>query len=164
MRTITFDNKIVAGGPDDLDGIFWSANSIGLNSGTIKLAAKGVPLYAVLDHPAQGPLATHTVDLTVPVLSSASAAAGTVLLLTYDDDLDNASTPAASDSSVTVGKEEAAAPDAVSISGPTVVLTVGSAMSVDDTATVLYTKPASNPIKNMVNLGGCRLHLRGGYD
>ncbi len=79
---------------------------------------------------------------------------GTTLTLTFNDMLDATSKPAASAASPSTAFEVRAGTTAllpvtgVSISGSTVVLTLGAAARQGETVTVTYTKPDSNPIKD----------------
>ena len=81
-----------------------------------------------------------------PGLTSASVE-GTSLVLTYDQDLDTGSEPAASAYSVTVNGT-AAAPSEVSIDGKKVTLTLTAAVATTDTVTVSYTVPGSSPVRD----------------
>ena len=80
-----------------------------------------------------------------PVLESAKAD-GTSLVLTYAEDLDTGSTPAASAYAVTVDGT-AAAPSSVSVSGRTVTLTLAAAVTGGEAVTLEYT-PGSNPVQD----------------
>ena len=80
-----------------------------------------------------------------PGLKSASVD-GTSLVLTYDQDLDTGSVPAADAYSVTVNGT-AAEPLSVSVSGRTVTLTLANAVTTADIVTVTYT-PGSNPVQD----------------
>ena len=78
-------------------------------------------------------------ETTPPELSTATVD-GATLTLTYDEALDEASGPAADAFSVTVGGTGRAV-DGVSVSGCSVILTLGSAVAAADTVTVSYTVP-----------------------
>ena len=80
-----------------------------------------------------------------PVLESAKAD-GTSLVLTYAEDLDTGSTPAASAYAVTVDGT-AAAPSSVSVSGRTVTLTLAAAVTGGEAVTLEYS-PGSNPVQD----------------
>ena len=79
------------------------------------------------------------------MLESAKAD-GTSLVLTYAEDLDTGSTPAASAYAVTVDGT-AAAPSSVSVSGRTVTLTLAAAVTGGEAVTLEYT-PGSNPVQD----------------
>ena len=78
-------------------------------------------------------------DSTAPSLDTATVD-GTSLVLTYDETLDEDSTPLASAYSVTVAGTSAA-PSSVSISGMAVTLTLASTVIAGETVTVSYTVP-----------------------
>ena len=84
---------------------------------------------------------------TAPVLSTATVN-GASLVLTYDGALDTGSVPAASAYSVKVGSAAAAAPSSVAISGSAVTLTLATAAEYDETVTVTYTVPTTNPVQD----------------
>ncbi len=71
---------------------------------------------------------------------------GTTLTLTFNDMLDATSKPAVGAFEVRAGTTALLPVTAVSISGSTVVLTLGAAARRGETVTVTYTKPASNAI------------------
>ena len=73
---------------------------------------------------------------------------GTSLVLTYDQDLDTSSIPAASAYEVKVDDGTGASPSSVSVAGKTVTLTLASAVTAANTVTLSYTAPASNPIQD----------------
>ncbi len=89
---------------------------------------------------------TLDADTTAPTLSSA-AVNGTALTLTYSEDLDTSSTPAATAFAVTVDSGTAASPSSVAIAGKVVTLTLGSAVTSGQTVTVSYTVPTGNNSK-----------------
>ena len=99
------------------------------------------------------PFATRTLTLgfddVAPTLSDA-VVDGTSLVLTYNEDLDESSTPATSAYSVTVGSATAAAPTNVAVAGRTVTLTLATAAVAPDTVTVVYTVPSTNPVQDVV--------------
>ena len=86
-------------------------------------------------------------DTTVPTLSTATVD-GTSLVLTYDEALDTSSEPATSDYSVSVAGGTGVAPSSVDVSGMTVTLTLGTAVTAEQTVTVTYTVPGSNPVQD----------------
>ena len=80
----------------DTDGVSIDANSLSLNSGTIKDSTDDID--AVLNHRAVAANAGHKVDGVKPELATAvgAVANGATLTLTYDEPLDGTSMPAAS--------------------------------------------------------------------
>ena len=84
--------------------------------------------------------ATGTPRETTPPELSTATVDGPTLTLTYDEALDEASGLAADAFSVTVGGTGRAV-DGVSVSGSSVILTLGSAVTAADTVTVSYTVP-----------------------
>ncbi len=88
-----------------------------------------------------------TPDTTAPVLDTATVN-GTSLVLTYDEDLDEDSVPAASDFTVTVAGSSVAV-SGVEISGKAVTLTLAARAPYGDTVSLSYTVPASNPIQDV---------------
>ncbi|WP_294511086.1 SwmB domain-containing protein, partial [uncultured Intestinimonas sp.] len=84
-------------------------------------------------------------DTTAPTLSSA-AIDGTSLVLTYDETLDESSTPDASDFTVS-GIAAGSDVSSVAVSGTTVTLTMANAAVFSDTVTISYT-PGTNPIQD----------------
>ena len=74
---------------------------------------------------------------------------GDQLVLTFAEDLDTTSKPAAGAFMVTVDSGTAAAPDSVdTISGKTVTMTLATAVTTGQTVTVSYTVPTSNPLQD----------------
>ena len=84
--------------------------------------------------------ATGTPGETTPPELSTATVDGATLTLTYDEDLDEASEPSSDAFSVTVGGTGRAV-DGVSVSGSSVILTLGSAVASGATVTVSYTVP-----------------------
>ena len=84
--------------------------------------------------------ATGTPRETTPPELATATVDGTTLTLTYDKDLDENSEPSSDAFSVTVGGTGRAV-DGVSVSGSSVILTLGSAVTSEDTVTVSYTVP-----------------------
>ena len=146
---VTFEYTVEAGDSDDHDGISWGADTLSLNGGSIFIPSKGalIPRHPDLVNAAQGALSDHKVDTTKPSLVSASAM-GTMLTLTFSEDL-NTTAPAATAFTVTVAGGSGANPTAVSVSGSEVTLTVGTAVTTGQTVTVSYAKPTMNPIKDL---------------
>ena len=90
---------------------------------------------------------TRTVDDIPPSLKAATVD-GSSLVLTYNEALAEASVPAASAYSVSVASGAGTAPSSVDVSGRTVTLTLGTAVTAGQTVTVTYTVP-SNPVKDL---------------
>ena len=84
--------------------------------------------------------ATGTPRETTPPELATATVDGTTLTLTYDEDLDENSEPSSAAFSVTVGGTGRPV-DGVSVSGSSVILTLGSAVTSEDTVTVTYTVP-----------------------
>ncbi len=82
---------------------------------------------------------------------------GASLVLTYHEDLDTGSVPAASAYSVVVDGGAGTAPSGVSVSGKTVTLTLASAVGSGQVVTVTYTAPASNPLQDASGLAAVPL-------
>ena len=148
-RKLLFRHEVATGDADDHDGISWGANAFSLNGGTIKFMHTDVAqqVNANLDHAAQGALPSHKVDTTKPSLESASAM-DTALTLTFSEEL-NTTAPANTFFTVKVDGGSGVNPTAVSISGSVVTLTLASAVTAGQTVTVSYTKPSTNPIKDL---------------
>ena len=146
---VTFEYTVEAGDSDDHDGISWGADTLSLNGGSIFVSSKGalIPRHPDLVNAAQGALSAHKVDTTKPSLVSASAM-GTMLTLTFSEDL-NTTAPASAAFTVTVDGGSGVNPTAVSISGSDVTLTVGTAVTTGQTVTVSYAKPGTNNIKDL---------------
>ena len=86
--------------------------------------------------------ATGTPRETTPPELSTATVDGATLTLTYDEDLDENSEPSSDAFSVTVGGTGRAV-DGVSVSGSSVILTLGSAVTSGATVTVSYTAPTA---------------------
>ena len=74
---------------------------------------------------------------------------GTALTLTFSEALDETSVPAAGDFSVSVDGATATAPASLSLSGNTMTFTLATAVTSGQTVTIAYTKPTSDPIKDL---------------
>ena len=94
----------------------------------------------------EGQKVTVSVNL-MPRLVSATVD-GTSLVLTYTEDLDTGSMPAANAYTVKVDGGSGAAPSSVSIAGTEVTLTLATAVTAGQTVTVSYTLPSSNPLQD----------------
>ena len=93
-----------------------------------------------------------TVGANLPPGLDTATVDGTSLVLTYDQQLDTASVPAASAYSVKVDGGAGAAPSSVAITGKTVTLTLATAVTSSRTVTVSYTVPADNPVQDESDL------------
>ena len=142
----------VATGDEDHDGISWGANALGLNGGSIKFmhTDPAEQVDAVLDHAAQGALSAQKVDGTKPTLVEA-VVDQTTLTLTFHEEL-NTTAPANTAFTVKVDGGSGTNPTDVSISGRVVTLTLGAAVTPDQTVTVTYTEPSNNQIKDLSGL------------
>ena len=145
----TFEYTVASTDPDDGDGISWGANALRLNGGSITFDAKEalIPRNADLAHDAQGALPGQKVDTTKPSLEEAEVDEATLSLF-FSEEL-NTTAPANTDFTVSVDGGTGANPTAVSISGSVVTLTLAAAVTQDQTATVSYAKPSTNPIKDL---------------
>ena len=88
----------------------------------------------------------NTPDTTAPVLSTATVT-GASLVLTYNEALDTASTPATSAFTVTLAGT-ATTVSGVSVTGSTVTLTLSPAAAHDETVVVSYVVPNANRIQD----------------
>ena len=149
---VTFSYR-VADRETDTDGVSIEANSLSLNSGTIKDSTDDID--AVLNHRAVAANAGHKVDGVKPELATAvgAVANGATLTLTYDEPLDGTSMPAASTFTVAGGSQSRTV-SGVRVSGSTVELTVDPAVEQGETGIrVSYTVPTgmgASPIRDAV--------------
>ena len=149
---VTFSYR-VADRETDTDGVSIEANSLSLNSGTIKDSTDDID--AVLNHRAVAANAGHKVDGVKPELATAvgAVANGATLTLTYDEPLDGTSMPAASAFTVAGGSQSRTV-TGVRVSGSTVELTVDPAVEQAETGIrVSYTVPTgmgASPIRDAV--------------
>ena len=106
-----------------------------------------------LQDPAGNDVATfadQVVTNTTPPEFSSAAVNGATLTVTFNEDLDTGSVPAPGDFHVTVGDSRRNVADAgVAIAGATVTLTLESAVVAGDTVKVRYTKPSTNPLRDI---------------
>ena len=150
----------VAVGESDTDGVSIEANSLSLNSGTIKDGTDDID--AVLNHRAVAANAGHKVDGVRPELETTGGAVanGTNLTLTYDEPLDGSSMPPASSFTVSGGNQSRTV-TGVRVSGSTVELTVDPAVEQAETGIrVSYTVPTgmgASPIRDAVGNGALGL-------
>jgi uncharacterized repeat protein (TIGR01451 family) len=87
-------------------------------------------------------------DTYPPVLQKAEIEAGTVIVLTYNEPLDPASTPAPADFTVKVGGTAQPAPATPVVDGRTVTIPLAEPVIAGDAITVSYT-PGSAPIRDL---------------
>ena len=97
--------------------------------------------------------ATGTPRETTPPELSTATVDGATLTLTYDEALDGNSEPSPDAFSVNVGGTGRAV-DGVSVSGSSVILTLGSAVASGTTVTVSYTAPADTAAPRIRDLAG----------
>ena len=97
--------------------------------------------------------ATGTPRETTPPELATATVDGTTLTLTYDEDLDENSEPSSDAFSVTAGGTGRAV-DGVSVSGSSVILTLGSAVAAEETVTVSYAAPADTAALRIRDLAG----------
>ena len=97
--------------------------------------------------------ATATPRETTPPEFSTATVDGATLTLTYDEVLDENSEPSSDAFSVTVGGTGRAV-DGVSVSSSSVILTLGSAVTSEDTVTVSYTVPTDAAAPRIRDLAG----------
>lgn len=149
--TSTAFTYTVASGDTDTDGISINANTLELNSGTIRDAANN---NATLTHLAVAASTSQKVDTTFPTFSSAASnLLGTQIVLTYSEAL-SSTTAATSTFAVTVNSQSATVSSA-SVLGSTVTLAIGTIIKIGDTATVTYTDPtAGNDGSAVQDTGG----------
>ena len=97
-----------------------------------------------------------TVSLNFPPTLSTTTATRTALVLTYDEDLDDSSVPAASAYAVTVDGSDRTV-SSVAISGKRVTLTLVSAVTSGQTVIVSYTVPNTNPVQDATGIDAAAL-------
>ena len=110
----------------------------GLTDG-VEYAVRVIAVNDVGDGPPSDEAKGTPRETTPPELATATVG-GTTLTLTYDEALDENSEPSSDAFSVTVGGTGRAV-DGVSVSGSSVMLTLGSAVASGATVTVSYTVP-----------------------
>ena len=110
----------------------------GLTDG-VEYAVRVIAVNDISDGPPSDEATGTPRETTPPELSTATVD-GATLTLTYDEDLDENSEPSSDAFSVTVGGTGRAV-DGVSVSGSSVILSLGSAVTAADTVTVTYTVP-----------------------
>ena len=112
-------------------------DSLALNGGAI---ADGDGNDADIGHEGAGALFLPAADETAPQLQSATVD-GSVLILTFDEELDAGVTLAVSDFTVNVNGEPRSL-TAVGVGGDIVLLALSTAVESDDQVTVSYSKPS----------------------
>ena len=110
----------------------------GLSDG-VEYAVRVIAVNDVDDGPPSDEATGTPRETTPPELATATVD-GPTLTLTYDEALDEASEPSSDAFSVAVGGTGRAV-DGVSVSGSSVILTLGSVVTSEDTVTVSYTVP-----------------------
>ena len=137
----------VAENDEDTNGIAITADSLTLNSGTIKEGTTD----AALPHDAVAADPTHKVDGVRPTVVSAVIAAAALdeIVITFSETL-SSTTPAAAAFTVTVDMGTAPGVSTVSASGATVTLTLASEVTDEQTVTVNYKDPTDGNDTNAI--------------
>ena len=102
---------------------------------------------------------TTVPDTAAPVLQT-TAVNGAMLVLNYNEALDESSEPAPGAYSVSLGGAAGAAPRSVDVSGNTVTLTLATAAAHGQAVTVSYTAPATNPVQDTAGNDAANLSNR----
>ena len=123
----------------------------GLTDG-VEYAVRVIAVNDVGDGPPSDEATGTPRETTPPELATATVD-GATLTLTYDEDLDEASEPSSDAFSATVGGTGRAV-DGVSVSGSSVILTLGSAVASGATVTVSYTVPTDAAAARIRDLAG----------
>ena len=121
-------------GGDDTDGVSVEAGKIRRNGGLITSSSGD---RVDLNHPALGTQSGHKVDGTRPMLDSRPVANGDTLELVFSEALDQGEKPPTSAFTVWVNGSTRGVSD-VAMSGSTITLTLASALSAGDSASVKY--------------------------
>ena len=142
----------VAENDSDHDGVSVAAGDIALNGGTIRDESDH---DAVLAHPALATQTAHQVDGVRLALTATGGAVanGAVLVLTWDEPLDESSVPAPGAFAVTVGNTPRGVAD-VTVAGSAVTLTLAAAVTANDTVTVSYTVPTDPAAARLEDAAG----------
>ena len=122
--------------------------TVGTDSATLSPGREQWDLFHPRHIPGLGGGQELAVCANLPPGLKSARVDGTSLVLTYDQDLDTGSVPATSAYAVKVDGGAGAPPSSVSVSGREVTLTLATAVTGRQTATVNYTVPASNPIRD----------------
>ena len=133
----------VADGDMDTDGVSIDANSLSLNGGAIK---DSMYRPTDLDHPAEEGGERHRVDGVKPILRNATLN-GTTLTLTYNELLDTKSVPTGGQFDVSVDGVDRGV-TSVTVSETTVMLTLTSAATLNQTVTMTYSVPETMPLRD----------------
>jgi uncharacterized repeat protein (TIGR02059 family) len=149
--TTTTFTYTVASGDSDSDGISINANTLELNSGTIKDASNNI---ADLTHAAVAASVTQKIDTAAPTFSSAATnTSGTQIILTFNEAL-SATTAATSTFTATLAGSNMTVSTAT-VSGSTIVLGVSPTIKVGQSVTIAYTDPSgSNDTNAVQDIGG----------
>ncbi len=134
----------VAEGDTDEDGVEVTAGSLDL--GGVAFKVNGSSTLALDERHAARAFANRKVDGVRPRLSTADVD-GDSLALTYEENLYDASVPAAGDFTVTVAGDARAISASPVVSGTRVTLTLSSAVTHGQVVAVSYT-PGTNPIRD----------------
>ena len=137
--------RTVVTGDDDADGADIQRDALFGGGGIIRDAAGNDAVRTGTNSRIDGG-ATHRVDATLPMLSTATVD-GATLTLTYDEAL-GASTPANGDYVVMAGSSSVTVSD-VTLSGMAVTLTLTTPVTAGQTVTLDYT-PGSAPVQDTV--------------
>ena len=133
----------------------------GLTDG-VEYAVRVIAVNDVGDGPPSDEATGTPRETTPPDLSTATVD-GATLTLTYDEGLDENSEPSSDPFSITVGGTGRAV-DGVSVSGSSVILTLGSAVASGATVTVSYTAPTDAAAPRIQDdAGTCRVLQRPGH-
>ncbi len=148
---LVFDYSVIDGDTDE-DGVSIDANALDVNGGTIQDTGGN---NAMLAHPAVDADPAQVVDTSRPGFVSASVTADN-LVLTYNEMLDSASTPANGDYTITA--TPAATVTNVEINEANVMLTLSRPITDTETVMVSYTSGtlplqdiAGNRVENLTN-------------
>ena len=162
-NTVVLTYTVVAG-DNDADGVSIAADALSLP--TSDLIQDPAGNNAVLTHgevPAATAPTAHIVDTTPPALIAMPAGAtvnGDTLTLTYDEPLDDSSMPSPTTYTVTVSPGTAPIVEMVAINNQIVTLTLDEAVSSDQTVTLTYAVPSSNPIQDVAGNDAAALNIQ----
>ena len=164
-NTVVLTYTVVAG-DNDADGVSIAAGNLILPSGALiqDLAGNNAALAHGEVPAATAPIA-HIVDTTPPALIAMPAGAtvnGATLTLTYDEPLDDSSMPSPTTYTVTVspGTAPTVDVDTVAINNEIVTLTLLMPVSSDQTVTLTYEVPRSNPIQDVAGNDAAALNIQ----
>ena len=149
--TLTFEYTVVS--PNvSTQGIAVVVNTLELNGGTITAAGDGSA--ADLAHQGLAHNSGHLVDASAPWVTFA-AVNGSTLTLTFNESLDENSQPPGSAFTVTATATDATVRSipgtgTATLDGATAKVTLTLAANQGETLTLAYTKPASNPLRDVI--------------